>query len=255
MSLTRLRSLAVPAIATLVALAILLSLGFWQLERLAWKNALVASVEQRTHATAIPLAPRLIWPSLTAERDEYRRVTASGRYRHDKESYLYWVAGDTRRAAEAGRLQGQGYMVFTPLALDGGGEILVNRGFVPLDRLRPESRAAGQVDGLVTVTGLIRFSEPRGLFAASDDAARRLFYTRDIAAMARSVGLATTDLAPFSLDQERVDIPGGIPQAGETRVTFTNRHFEYALTWFGLALTLVGVFLAFAWGRLRAPKE
>jgi len=244
------RSLVVPAIAALLALGILVGLGAWQMSRLAWKNGLVAQVEQRTRAPAIPLPGRDGWPRMSPARDDYRKVTVTGRFRHDAEAYLYHVAGDSRQADRT-RPQGQGYFVLTPLVTAAGDTVLVNRGFVPTDRRDPATRAAGQVAGEVSVTGLVRYPEERGLFAAPDDAARRTFYTRDITAIGRSLGLDPAATAPFSVDADATPVPGGLPVGGETRLVFANRHFEYALTWFGLALTLVGVFGAYAYQRLR----
>lgn len=243
---TRRHPLVLPGIAALAALIVLVGLGTWQLSRLAWKNELIAQVAARSHAAPAPLPPPASWPAMTPDADEYRRVSATGRFRHDAEAYLYFVAGDSRRPGEAGRVQGQGYLVITPLVTADGQIVLVNRGFVPTDRRDPASRAAGQWPGTVTVTGLLRFAEPRGLFAAPDDAARRLFYTRDIAAMATALGLDRSLTAPFLIDADGAEVPGGLPQGGETRLVFPNRHLEYALTWYGLALTLVGVFIAFA---------
>ncbi|CEJ15470.1 SURF1 family protein [bacterium YEK0313] len=248
---TRRHPLLLPGITALVALAVLVGLGTWQLSRLAWKNELIAQVAARSHAAPAPLPPPASWPAMTAESDEYRRVSATGTFRHDAEAYLYFVAGDSRRPGEAGRVQGQGYLVITPLVMTDGRIVLVNRGFVPTDRRDPASRAQGQVPGVVTVTGLLRYPEARGLFAAPDDATRRLFYTRDIGAMANALGLDGRQTAPFLIDADSADVPGGLPQGGETRLVFPNRHLEYALTWYGLALTLVGVFIAFALQRRR----
>ena len=246
MTETRRHPLLLPGIAALLALIALVGLGTWQLSRLAWKNELIAQVAARSHAAPAPLPPPASWPAMTAESDEYRRVSATGSFRHDAEAYLYFVAGDSRRPGEAGRVQGQGYLVITPLVMADGRIVLVNRGFVPTDRRDPASRAGGQLPGIVTVTGLLRFPEARGLFAAPDDTARRLFYTRDIGAMTAALGLDGRRTAPFLIDADSADLPGGLPQGGETRLVFPNRHLEYALTWYGLALTLVGVFIAFA---------
>jgi surfeit locus 1 family protein len=245
----RLRGLLAPGLAALAALAVLLSLGTWQLSRLGWKQGLIAQVEQRATATPVPLPDRSGWARMTQERDEYRRVTVTGTFRHDREVYLYHVAGDSRRQ-DAGRPRGQGYFVMTPLTTSDGATVIVNRGFVPAERRDPATRREGQVEGVVTVTGLVRFPEPRGTFAATDDDFRRIFYTRDLAKMASAADLAGA--APFSIDADATPVPGRWPQGGETLLSFPNRHLEYALTWYGLALTLIGVFAVFARQRLRS---
>ncbi len=236
----------------MAALAVLLGLGAWQLSRLAWKNDLVSQVAARIHAAPVALPPSSAWAAMTAERDEYRRVTVSGTFRNTSETYLYHVSGDSRRAADRTKVQGQGFFVFTPFVLGDGAVVLINRGFVPNGRQDPATRASGQIEGPTTLTGLVRFPETRSMLAAPDDAARRQFYTRDIAMMASAAGLDGSQVAPFSIDADPLPLPGGLPQGGETRLDFPNRHFEYALTWFGLALTLIGVFAAFAIQKLRA---
>lgn len=246
----RLKSLLVPGAVALVTLAILVTLGTWQLTRLAWKTSLIAQVEERSRATPVPLPGREAWATMSAERDEYRRVTVSGRFRHEAEAYLFHVAGDSRQA-DRNRPTGQGYFVLTPLVLADGSSVIVNRGFVPTERRDPASRREGLAAGDVTITGLVRFPEARSAFAAVDDTVRRIFYTRDLAVIARTQGLAATTTAPFSVDADATAVAGGWPVGGETRLSFTNRHLEYAVTWYGLALTLVGVFVVFARQRLK----
>lgn len=242
--------LVVPGMAALAVLAVLIGLGTWQLSRLAWKEGLIAQVETRARGPAVPLPEAVRWPAMSAGADDYRHVAVTGTFDHAREAYLYHVAGDSRRP-DPNRPRGQGFFVMTPLVTAEGAVVLVNRGFVPTDRRDPATRAEGQAAGPVTLTGLIRFPEERSALAAADDPARRTFYTRDVAAMARAMGLAPARVAPFSIDADRLDVPGGLPQGGETALTFPNRHFEYAMTWYGLALTLVGVFIVFARQRVK----
>lgn len=243
-------SLILPGLVALAVLGVLIGLGTWQLTRLAWKEALIAQVDTRARGQAVPLPPRTAWPAMSQAADEYRHVAVTGTFDHGREAYLYHVAGDSRRP-DPTRPRGQGYFVITPLVGADGATILVNRGFVPADRRLPASRAEGQMTGPVTVTGLIRFAEERSLFAASDDPGRRIFYTRDLSAIARAQGLDAATVAPFSIDADLSEVPGGLPRGGETLLTFPNRHLEYAVTWYGLALTLIGVFIVFARQRLR----
>ena len=122
--------------------------------------------------------------------------------------------------------------------------MLVNRGFVPLDRMDAATRREGQVAGIVTVTGLLRLPEERSWFTPADDPARGIWQERDPAAIAKAYGLARA--APFFIDADASPNPGGLPQGGETKLVFPNRHLEYAITWFGLAFALLAVFVAFA---------
>lgn len=238
------RALLLPGVCALGALAILLGLGFWQLERLAWKEALIARVEARTKAPVAPLPPESEWAKLTAGNDEYRRVSLSGRFHHDKEAFVYTVISE-----KAGRYAGPGFWVMTPLELPSGAFVVVNRGFVPVERKDAAKRKEGQVAGAVTVTGLLRMPEGVGWFAPANDPAKDAWYRRDPAEIANARGLARA--APFTVDADATPNPGGLPQGGDTRVAFTNNHLQYAVTWFGIALSLIGVFAAFAWQRLR----
>ena len=233
----RLRPLVLPAIWTLLVGAILVALGVWQLQRLAWKEAILARIDARTRAAPIPLPPPRTWAALDPKDYEYRRVTLHGTFDNSRETPIF-------RSSETG----PGYLVMTPLHLAGGGTVLVNRGFVP-DKLKaPDSRLQGQWDGDATVTGLMRGPESRNAFTPTDDAAKDIFFTRDPVLIAAHDNLR--DAAPFTVDADATPNAGGWPRGGATETAIPNNHFSYALTWFGLALGLFGVFVAYAWTRL-----
>jgi surfeit locus 1 family protein len=180
-----------------------------------------------------------------AARDEYRRVTASGRFDHAREVHVYTVVSEQK-----GRHAGPGYWVMTPLQLASGAFVIVNRGFVPLDRKDAATRRAGQVEGNVTVAGLLRMPEQANFFSPANDPSRNAWYRRDPGEIARALKIDRA--APFTVDADATPIPGGLPEGGRTRLAFPNDHLGYALTWFGLALALAGVFGVFAWGRLKS---
>lgn len=237
-----LRGLIWPAVFTLAALPILIGLGVWQLERLAWKEDLIAQINEGLGKPPVPLEhPADAWKELAGR--EYRPVSVTGRFRHQDERLLF--------APEEGET---GWHVYTPLETEGGHILFVNRGFVPDPLKTPESRAAGEVAGDVTVQGLLRKPASKGWFAPEPDTAHNVFYWRDLAAMTASLP-ADVDRArvlPFFVDAAAEPAnPGGWPRGGVTRLDIPNRHLEYALTWFGLAVTLVAVFAAFALTRIR----
>lgn len=214
------------ALLCLALAASFAALGVWQVERRAWKLALIERVEARIHAAPRALPPRSEWQDDLA----YTRVRLAGRFLHDREMLVQALTD-----------LGQGWWVLTPLRTPAG-TVLVNRGFVPAERRAPASREAGQVAGEVTVTGLLRESEPGGGFLRRNAPAAGHWYSRDVAAMAQARRLGP--VAPFFVDADATPNPGGWPVGGLTVVAFRNTHLLYALTWFGLAaLSLGGAWL------------
>ena len=243
----RFRPLLWPTLATLAALALLIALGTWQLERRQWKHDLIDRVTERTEARPVALPDPSSWPTLDPAAWEYRPVVARGVFDDQAETLVFTSLPDPK-----GPHGGPGYWVMTPLALAGGGTVLVNRGFVPARAKSPAARAEGRVDGIRRVEGLLRLSERPGLF--TPEPAADTWYVRDVAGIARARGIA--DPAPFFVDALG-GAPGGLPQGGETRLDFRDDHLGYALTWYGLAAALAVVYLAFhrargRFGRARA---
>lgn len=241
------RLLAAPLAATLVALAVLLSLGFWQLDRKAWKEELLRRIETRAHAAPTDIAAESTWPAWNASEDEYRRVRLAGRFESDKLVALNGLAELRERQAT------QGFYLFVPLKRPDGTTILVNRGFVPTE-LRAEAEAALKAappDG--TVTGLVRAPETRSAFQPENEPAKESWWVRSVADMAKARGLGR--VAPFYVDADATPNPGGWPRGGQTQLVLRNTHLQYAITWFGLAATLIAVFLAFARARLRQGRR
>ena len=240
------RVLIAPTVATLVALAILLTLGMWQLERKAWKENLLGAINARAFGPAVQVPAELEWPSWSPARDEFRRVEVTGTLLHDKEVQLHGLAEERRGQAL------QGFYIFTPLRRPDGSIVMVNRGVVPTALRDPSKRAEAQAAGQVTVAGLLRNPEERGWFVPANDPSKDEWFVRNLRDMATARGLER--VAPFYIDADATANPGGWPRGGQTRINLPNDHLQYALTWFGLALTLLGVYAAFAWKRLR-PAE
>lgn len=246
--LTRLRKagLVWPTLFTLAGLAVLIGLGTWQMSRKAWKEELQSKIAARAKAEPVTLAEAL--QRWNANGDiEYLRVRMSGRLRHAEERHVFAIDDKL----------GPGFHIYTPLETFGGRLVLVNRGFVPAGLKEPGTRAVGQVNGAVTITGLVRRPMARGWFTPASEPERNMFYWPDHSTMlgGRREG-AKGELVPlpFFVDAEASpENPGGFPKGGVTRLLLANRHLEYALTWYGLALTLIGVFVAFAVGRWRLP--
>jgi surfeit locus 1 family protein len=202
----------------------------WQLQRLSWKLALIATVN--SHMAAAPITLDRI-TTLPPDEAQYRRVTLHGRFDHAHEAYVFTIA-----AAGA-----PVYHVLTPFRSDDGRMMMVDRGEVPKDRLDPASRAAGNVPGETKVTGVWRKPDPPGLFTPAPDRAHRIWYARDLAGIAAADHLRLA--APVVVEADATPNPGGWPKGGQTVVSFRNQHLSYAVTWFGLAAGLLGVWLAY----------
>lgn len=243
-SASPLRSLVAPAVATLVALAVLIGLGTWQLERKAWKEGLIAQIQSRAYGPPGTIIPEDIWPLWRADQDEFRHVSVSGMFLHGLETPVHGLSpgqGGVR----------QGFYLFTPLRLPTGGTVMVNRGFVPTELRDPAKRPGSQPPGEVTVTGLVRAPEPKGWFVPENKPGEDQWFTRDAPAIASAKGL---NPAPFYVAADDIPNPGGWPKGGQTSLDLPNNHLQYAFTWFGIAATLVGVFGAFAWKRLKGGQ-
>ncbi|MEA2840885.1 MAG: surfeit locus 1 family protein [Methylobacteriaceae bacterium] len=234
-----LRSLFAPALVALAGIAVLISLGVWQLHRLAWKEALIARIEARAKAPPGSLPPESAWAAVGTEDYEYRHVTLHGRF-EGRQALVFRGSGP-----EAG--EGPGYLVLAPLILPDGAAVIVNRGFVPSAAKDPAAHPPPP--GEATVTGLMREPEPRNLFTPADQPDRNLWFTRDPGAIAAHFGLSRA--APFSIDADYSGDPKALPRGGTTVIAFPNNHLAYVLTWFGLAAALAGVFGSWAWSRLK----
>ena len=216
---------------TVPAVLVMLGLGTWQMQRLEWKEDLVRRVEQRLHAAPVPLPPSIADP----EALEFRPVTVAGRFLNDREMLLI-----------ARPRQGQvGYELLTPLQrpeADGGGVVLVNRGFLPLDRRAAASRPESHVEGPVTVTGLVRLPQPAGWLQPANRPGAEAWMRLDPPAMGESAGLA--GVAPLVVEATPVPARGNAPLNGiQPLVELPNNHAQYAFTWYSLAATLAVVYV------------
>ncbi|MAW79766.1 MAG: hypothetical protein CMI63_05975 [Parvularcula sp.] len=220
------------SVVSVFALAILIALGFWQVRRLEWKQGLIAQVETRVNADPIPFAEAMRRAE-AGENMEYTPVTISGRIDRDRVARVF------------GTYDGEpGVYVFSPIAGPSGEDVFVNEGFAP----QTETGAVADLpdDEETTVTGLFRYAEqptpPASWFQPEGKSAGGLWFVRDPAMFAAETG---ADAAPYYIDRFAVD-GRDWPKGGTTRLDFNNRHLEYALTWFGLAATLIGVWIAFS---------
>jgi surfeit locus 1 family protein len=241
-------SLLVPALFTLVGVALLIALGVWQLERKAWKEALIDAIARRMNEAPVPLPAPARWAGLEAAHDEFTKVTLRAAFENDREALVF--AGTSAFRSD---VSGTGYWVFTPARLADGARVVVNRGFVPEAKKDPASRAAGLVTTPIDMIGVLRWPEHAGPFTPAGDPARNLWFARDQLAIAAAKGWGS--VAPFYVELEGPTPPGGLPAPGKLTVNLPNNHLQYALTWFSLAVILVAIFIGYARARRQEEKQ
>ncbi|MFL6673516.1 MAG: SURF1 family protein [Massilia sp.] len=238
------------AAAGLLLIVLFAGLGSWQVYRLQWKLALIERVNSRVHAAPVAPPPAARWAQVTQESDEYRHVRLAG-------TFLYEYTTPVQALSELG----SGYWLLTPLCTPDGAIVLVNRGFVPAAQGGPKhypghkaaAPACPSGGDPVTLTGLLRISEPGGGFLRTNDPAANRWYSRDVGAIAAARGLA--NVAPYFVDAAEAQDPAGAPDhpaGGLTVISFHNSHLIYAITWYALALMVA---VALWWGARRRHDE
>jgi surfeit locus 1 family protein len=218
-----------PTVFTVPAILLMIGLSIWQVQRLHWKEGLIASRVERTQAAPIDLPA----PGTDLSEFEFRKVALRGAFDHAHEFYL-----------AARSLNGNvGYWIVTPFRPDGGATVLVNRGWVPENKKLPASRQEGQVAGPVTLTGVIRLPQTKTWFQPDNEPDRNVWFYLAPAEMAAAAHL---DLRKdLYLDAGPEANPGGYPIGGQTRINLPNDHLQYSITWALLALALAVIYVIY----------
>ena len=232
----RVRIVAASAVV-FAALLALLGLGMWQVERLAWKEDLIATLERRVTAPPTPLPPAKEWPSLKQQDAEFRHVSARVQFLDRPYAYAY-TAGSALRPD----VKKPGYFVFAPARLPTGEIVVVNAGYA-------SGREVHLSNETRDIIGYLRWPEGPRWFVAAHDAEGSVWHVRDHRLMAKRLGWG--EVAPFYVDQKSPVPPGGVPRPAALTVKLRNDHLGYAITWFGLAAVLLVVFAA--WLVARGP--
>lgn len=221
------RRMILPLLFGLVGCAILIGLGTWQLQRLAWKQGILAQISARLTDTpvALPAAPDPV-------ADKYLPVTATGRFTGPEITVLTSV-----------REAGAGYRVVAAFQTDDGRMIMVDRGFLPEDqRAQPRSVSAARI------TGTLHWPAETDSFTPPPDEGRAIWFARDVPAMA-----AVMRTEPV-LIVARADTGDGITPLPVDTVGIPNNHLNYARTWFSLAAVWAGMTLLLLW-RIRRRTD
>lgn len=233
------RPLPILTATTIVALAVLIALGTWQLERRAEKHALIEQIEQRAKAAPAPIEILLA----TGDYAAHRHATAYGTFDHARETYVFHPRADDGPT----RL---GYKVLTPFDLVSGGTLLVDRGWVDEAHKDPATRMEGQVAGELELEGVLRpASKPRTFTPPPKE---RTFFLRDAPGIAKTLGLTLKTTLIF---EASVKAAGG-PEPLPSTIDLPDNHLQYAITWFGFAIVLIVIYfrLHMVQGRLRFTR-
>ncbi len=245
-------------VAALIVLAILISLGVWQLQRLAWKTALLEDLAARQAQTPITLTPSMLdttpgagWAAQGVDAIRFTPVTLSGRYEHHNQ-----IGVPVTKEGLAG------WRLVTPLRLESVSGppaiVFVDRGFIartPDTVATPPASPAG-LGPRVSVAGLVRPKAGDSAFTPAPDSARRISYSLAPAVLSDTLGLGgQTRVAPFvvsATSETPAPRGAGLTPNPPTIDAISNRHLEYALTWFALAGALIAVVVAHQTRRRRA---
>jgi surfeit locus 1 family protein len=258
----RRRGLLIPSLFTLAALAVLLGLGTWQIERKAWKENLIETLTKRLESDPAELPKPADWARLDANNAEFQRVRVNVQFRKAQDGLQDKVQDNAQGKAQDALVytsgsqlrddvKGAGFFVFSPALLAGGPSIVViNRGFVP-DKNYPQVQGTQEVTQ--EIIGVLRWPEAPSLFVPDRDSAGLTWFVRDHRAMAQALGWG--DVAPFYIEQEDPVPPGGLPHPSVLKVRLRNDHLQYAITWFGLALVLVIMFAVWVWRQRREAND
>jgi len=218
-----------PAALTFVMLTVLLGLGGWQVERLAWKTDLLARMDARRDAPPLLISGQTDIAALNRDRHEFHPAQFTGRFGDD---VVFWFTQIENKPSGLARLDAAGYHMLVPFMLEDGSAILVDRGFIPARLL--DIPAPPPPQGLQNLSVILRWPDGRGAFDNADDQSRNLFYVRD----PKAIGAHWQFALPPMLGEAAIANESW-PRGGQTRFSMPNNHLQYAVTWFGLAIVLV----------------
>lgn len=231
----------------LICITILCSLGTWQIQRLHWKNALIQAIDLQYMISSLPrYLGADAFLKLPLQTPPMIYGTVQGRFRHDLEMRVGPRTHDGQ----------PGYHLITPLSLeDKSGMILVNRGWVPLDKAEPSTRPEDvNMKDIVTLVGLARLPDKPNFFTPDNDPEHHVWYSINPKQMSEAASLQNIPDAVFYVEvQNNPDLKGPYPVTTATRMTLHNNHLQYAIFWFTMAFLFAALPLAYNLWPL--PKE
>lgn len=216
-----------PTLMTIPLLVCLIALGNWQLERLDWKLDLIEKIQIRATQTAGAL------PADARDLDdlEYYHVKIAGQFDHSQELTMYSVGPNGE----------PGYDLYTPMIFEKGKSIIVNRGWIPEQLKEQNIRPTTLVSEEVSLSGLLRKPWFKLWYGPENEPENNMWFYGDVDAMASQMGLS--DYFPMYLYADKIVSDNRFPVAGRTEFNIVNNHLDYVMTWYGMAIVLVGIYL------------
>jgi surfeit locus 1 family protein len=207
-----------------------ITLGSWQVERLKWKQGIITALAEANAKTPLTALPKDEAELATLQ---FRKIRLSGTWRSDLEFHI---------APRYFKNQ-FGYHVITPLKLADDRVVMVNRGWIPGKKkdlnARPESRAKG----LTTINGIVRIGAERNYFSPVNQPEKNIWFGRDVEKMAQSASLNNT--IPAMVDVVGTQDVTQLPVPSDGTIRLKNDHLSYIITWFGIALGILVIFVVY----------
>lgn len=228
-------------LTTLVAVTILLSLGTWQIIRLQQKNQILREVRAQLASAPRDLRHHFPPDDQAWRQLEHQPVRVQGT----------WLPVQEMKLAPRTFEEQVGYHLVVPLQLNNGQTVLVNRGFVRNGAVAMPQRESGvvQVFGVVRVPETVKANR----FTPDNIPERGQWVWVDLPAMGRAIGVG--NLAPVMIYQDRVIDSDSYPIGGQLPLPLNNRHQQYAVTWYCLALAFIGVWIMASTPKNQQPDE
>ncbi|MBN8543954.1 MAG: SURF1 family protein [Alphaproteobacteria bacterium] len=223
----------IPLLFFISALIITLGLGTWQVQRLKWKEHLIADIERAK--TEAPLAE--LPPNETLAAHEFERIRLSG----------WWVKDTEFHVTPRYFRDTLGYHIFAPLRLKDGRIVIVNRGWVPAKRKEITERPESAAKGHTSLVGMIRIGADRNRFTPASNSEKNVWFGRDTELMAIAGGLE--NVAPVTVDVIGTQDPKQYPIPFDGEIKLYNQHLSYIVTWYGIALGILVIFLVYHYKR------
>ena len=214
----------------LLGFGLCVAAGGWQVNRLEWKQGLIAEIAKANEENPLTTLPK---DDAALNALQFRKVLLTGTWQGSTEFHL------TPRYYR----DKFGYWIITPFTLADGRTVLVNRGWVPREKKLPETRPETRVRGWERITGMVRVGPERSAFTPKNQPAKNIWFGRDVADMAAYAKLK--NVAPVMVDIVGTQDLKRLPIPSDGTIRLRNDHLSYIITWYGIALGILVIFAVY----------